>query len=227
MRFSIIIPVLNEEAIIESQLVHLVQQCANQDYELLLVDGGSTDRTMEIAQQYGLVLKAPRGRARQMNAGAAAANGDVLLFLHADTELPDSAFRVIEEALATPEVVAGAFRLCFNCDRLPYKMVAFMTNLRSQTFSVFTGDQAYFIRKASFQEVDGYPDQPLMEDLEIIARLRRFGTVLLVSQYVKTSARRHEKIGLLRSVLFMWYLRTLYKLGVSPGRLQIMYGNVR
>ena len=162
-----------------------------------------------------------------MNAGAAAANGDVLLFLHADTELPDSAFRVIEEALATPEVVAGAFRLCFNCDRLPYKLVAFMTNLRSQTFSVFTGDQAYFIRKASFQEVDGYPDQPLMEDLEIIARLRRSGTVLLVSQYVKTSARRHEKIGLLRSVLFMWYLRTLYKLGVSPGRLQIMYGNVR
>ena len=227
MRFSIIMPVLNEEAILASQLGRLIQQCDQQDYELLLVDGGSTDRTVEIAQQYGQVLKASRGRARQMNAGAAAASGDVLLFLHADTELPDNVFLVIEKALVRPEVVAGAFRLCFNCDRLPYKMVAFMTNLRSQTFSVFTGDQAYFMRKTSFQEVDGYPDQPLMEDLEIIVRLRRIGTVMLVPQYVRTSARRHEKTGLLKSVLFMWYLRTLYKFGVSPGRLQLMYGNVR
>lgn len=227
MRFSIIMPVLNEEAILESYLARLIQQCAHQDYELLLVDGGSTDRTVEIAQPYGQVLTAPRGRARQMNAGAAAASGDVLLFLHADTELPDCVFLAIEGALTSPDVVAGAFRLCFNCDRLPYKLVAFMTNLRSQTLTVFTGDQAYFIRSTGFQEVGGYPDQPLMEDLEIIARLRRIGTILLVPHYVKTSARRHEKIGLFRSVLFMWYLRTLYKFGVSPGRLHLMYGNVR
>ncbi len=227
MRFSIIMPILNEEAILASQLERLTQQCTQQDYELLLVDGGSTDRTVEIAHHYGHVLNAPRGRARQMNAGAAAASGDILLFLHADTELPDSVFLAIEEAFAAPEVVAGAFRLCFNCDHLSYRMVAFITNLRSQTFTVFTGDQAYFIRRTSFQAVEGYPDQPLMEDLEIIARLRRIGTVLLVPHYVKTSARRHEKIGLFRSVLFMWYLRTLYKFGVSPGRLQLMYGNVR
>jgi rSAM/selenodomain-associated transferase 2 len=227
MRLSIIIPVLNEEAIIETQLTRLVQQCARQDYELLVIDGGSTDRTVEIAQRYAQVINAPRGRARQMNTGAAAASGDVLLFLHADTELPNSVFLAIEEALAAPKVVAGAFRLCFNCERLPYRLVAFMTNLRSQTFTVFTGDQAYFIRAASFKAVEGYPDQPLMEDLEIIARLRRIGTILLVPHYVKTSARRHEKIGLFRSVLFMWYLRTLYKFGVSAGRLQLMYGNVR
>ena len=128
-----------------------------QDYELLVVDGGSTDRTVEIARHYAQIINAPRGRARQMNAGAAAASGDVLLFLHADTELPDNVFLVIEEALAAPEVVAGAFRLCFNCDRLPYKLVAFMTNLRSQTFTVFTGDQAYFIRKTSFQDGGGLP----------------------------------------------------------------------
>jgi rSAM/selenodomain-associated transferase 2 len=227
MRFSIIMPVLNEEAILDTQLTRLLQQCTHQDYELLLVDGGSTDRTVEIAQQYAQVINAPRGRARQMNAGASAATGDVLLFLHADTELPDCVFLAIEEALTSTKVVAGAFRLCFNCDHLPYKLVAFTTNLRSQTFNVFTGDQAYFIRKTSFQEVDGYPDQPLMEDLEIIARLRRIGTVLLLPHYIKTSARRHEKIGLFRSVLFMWYLRTLYRFGVSPGQLQLMYGNVR
>jgi rSAM/selenodomain-associated transferase 2 len=227
MRFSIIMPVLNEEAILDTQLTRLLQQCTHQDYELLLVDGGSTDRTVEIAQQYAQVINAPRGRARQMNAGASAATGDVLLFLHADTELPDCVFLAIEEALTSTKVVAGAFRLCFNCDHLPYKLVAVTTNLRSQTFNVFTGDQAYFIRKTSFQEVDGYPDQPLMEDLEIIARLRRIGTVLLLPHYIKTSARRHEKIGLFRSVLFMWYLRTLYRFGVSPGRLQLMYGNVR
>lgn len=227
MRFSIIMPILNEEAILTSQLERLTQQCAQQDYELLLVDGGSTDRTAEIARPYGHVLNTPCGRARQMNAGAAAASGDILLFLHADTELPDSVFLAIEEAFAAPEVVAGAFRLCFNCDHLSYRMVAFITNLRSQTFTVFTGDQAYFIRRTSFEAVEGYPDQPLMEDLEIIARLRRIGIVLLVPHYVKTSARRHEKIGLFRSVLFMWYLRTLYKFGVSPGRLQLMYGNVR
>ncbi len=162
-----------------------------------------------------------------MNAGALVASGDVLLFLHADTELLDNAFLAIEQALASPEVVAGAFRLCFNCERPLYRLVAFITNLRSQTFSVFTGDQAYFIRTSSFKAVGGYPDQPLMEDLEIIARLRKIGPVVLLPHYVKTSARRHEKIGLLRSVIFMWYLRTLYKFGVSPGRLQIMYGNVR
>jgi hypothetical protein len=162
-----------------------------------------------------------------MNAGAHEANGDVLLFLHADTELPDDAFLAIEQALASSEVVAGAFRLCFNCERPLYRLVAFMTNLRSQTFTVFTGDQAYFIRTSSFKAVGGYPDQALMEDLEIITRLRKSGSVVLLRHYVKTSARRHEKIGLLRSVIFMWYLRTLYRFGVSPGRLQIMYGNVR
>jgi rSAM/selenodomain-associated transferase 2 len=227
MRFSIIMPVLNEEAILEFQLTRLIRQCAHQDYELLLVDGGSSDRTVQVAQRYAQVLTAPRGRAQQMNAGAAAASGDVLLFLHADTELPDNAFLAIEQTLASPDVVAGAFRLCFNCERLPYKLVAFMTNLRSQTFTVFTGDQAYFIRAASFKAIGGYPDQPLMEDLEIITCLRKIGRVVLLQQYVKTSARRHENIGLLRSVIFMWYLRTLYKFGVSPGRLQIMYGNVR
>ncbi len=227
MRFSIIMPVLNEETTLETQLTHLTKLCASHDCELLIVDGGSCDRTVAIAEQYGRVLSAPRGRAMQMNAGAALASGDVFIFLHADTRLPTDALKAIERAFKSPQVVGGAFHLCFNCNRWPYRLVAFFTNLRSRLRTLFTGDQAYFIRATSFKAIGGYPEQLLMEDLEIISRLRTIGKVILLPQYVITSARRHEKIGLLRSVLWMWYLRTLYQLGVSPARLQRMYLDVR
>jgi rSAM/selenodomain-associated transferase 2 len=227
VRFSIIIPVLNEEAILEKQLGHLVCQCSHHDCELLIVDGGSADRTIEIAQRFGKVITSPRGRATQMNAGAAVATGEILLFLHADTLLPDDAFCAIEHALTAQEVVGGAFQICFNCNQWPYRLVALTTNLRSRLRNIFTGDQAYFVRSASFKSIGGFPDQPLMEDLEIIRRLRKIGKVVLLLQYVTTSARRHEKMGLVRSVLFMWYLRTLYRFGASPAKLQRKYVDVR
>jgi rSAM/selenodomain-associated transferase 2 len=227
MRFSIIVPVLNEEAVLDDQLAHLIVQCALFDCEVLIVDGGSTDNTINIAQRYGQVIHSARGRATQMNTGAWAARGEVFLFLHADTRLPDEAFSAIERSLASPEVVGGAFQLCFNCNQWPYRFVACITNLRSRLSTIFTGDQAYFIRATSFQAVGGYPNQALMEDLEIIARLRKLGKVSLLPFYVTTSARRHEKLGLLRSVLFMWYMRTLYRFGVSPTQLQRMYRDVR
>lgn len=227
MRFSIIMPVLNEEVILEPQLARLAQVCAPYPCELLIVDGGSRDDTVAIAQRYGRVIHAPRGRALQMNAGAAEATGDILLFLHADTSLPETAFDAIERALQLPKVVGGAFRVRFNRSEPAYRLVSFSTNLRSRLSHIFTGDQAYFIRAASFHQIGGYPDQPLMEDLEIIARLRRVGKVVLLREYVVTSARRHQKIGLLRSVLFMWYLRLLYRCGVSPARLQQMYIDIR
>ncbi len=227
MRFSIIVPVLNEATVLESYLAHLTKQCDDLDCELLVVDGGSSDSTVAIAERYGRVICSSRGRATQMNAGAAQADGDVLLFLHADTILPDDAFTAIELALSASNVVGGAFRLCFNCERWPYRLVAYTTNLRSRVRTLFTGDQAYFIRTTSFRAVGGYPDQPLMEDLEIIARLRKIGNVVLLPQYVTTSARRHEKMGLFRTVLFMWYLRTLYQCGVSASQLQQMYLDIR
>ncbi len=227
MRFSIIMPVLNEEAGLEKYLIPLAQQYVERGYELLIVDGGSTDNTVAIAEHYGRVIHSPKGRATQMNMGAKVAQGDVLLFLHADTLLPETAFTAIEQALASSNIVAGAFKLRFDCESLPYKLVAFSTNLRSCLSNIFTGDQAYFVRAESFRAVGGYPDQPLMEDLEIIARLRTIGNVVLLPQYVTTSARRHQKIGLLRSVLFMWYLRTLYTFGTSSSRLQQMYLDIR
>ncbi len=227
MRFSIIMPVLNEERVLPTQLAHLAGLCGPHDCELLIVDGGSSDQTVAIACEYGQVIHAPRGRAGQMNTGAAMASGDALLFLHADTWLPTDTFDAIERALANPGVVGGAFRLRFDCARWPYRLVAFSTNLRSRLRGSFTGDQAYFVRAQSFRAAGGYPELPLMEDLEIITRLRAIGKVVLVPAYVTTSARRHERVGLLSSVLLMWLLRTLYTFGVSPARLQRMYLDVR
>jgi rSAM/selenodomain-associated transferase 2 len=227
MRFSIIIPVLNEESVLEQQLTQLTHQCARHDCELLIVDGGSYDRTVVIAKRYGRVICSNRGRATQMNVGAAAASGDVLIFLHADTQLPDDAFLAIERALASPVVVGGAFCLRFDNNLWSYKLVACMANTRSRLRTLFTGDQAYFVRATSFQAIGGYPVQPLMEDREIIIQLQRIGKVVLLPHYVITSARRHQKIGLMRSVLFMGYLRILYRCGVSPARLHRMYTDVR
>ncbi len=227
MRFSIIIPVLNEEAVLERQLCQLARVCAPYDCELLIVDGGSVDATVAIAQRFGQVISSPRGRAAQMNRGAAVATGDILLFLHADSILPDDAFVAIERACAAPGVVGGAFRLCFNCHKLAYRLVAFVTNLRSRWRGIFTGDQAYFVRAESFRAIGGFADMALMEDLEIITRLRKIGKIILLPLYVTTSARRHEKNGLARTVLFMWYLRTLYRCGVSPEQLRRKYMDVR
>jgi rSAM/selenodomain-associated transferase 2 len=227
MRFSIIMPVLNEEAVLEQQLCQLARVRAPYDCELLIVDGGSVDQTVAIAQRFGRIISSPRGRATQMNKGAAVATGDIFIFLHADSMLPDDAFMAIERACAAPGVVGGAFRLCFNCSQLAYRLVAFITNLRSRWRGIFTGDQAYFVRAGSFRAIGGFPDMTLMEDVEIIKRLRKIGRLVLLSHYVTTSARRHMKVGLARSVLFMWYLRTLYRFGVSPEQLQRKYMDVR
>lgn len=227
MRFSIIIPVLNEEAVLDDTLTHLSEICAQHDCELLIVDGGSCDHTVAIAERFGRVITAALGRASQMNTGASAARGDVFIFLHADTQLPSDVFTAIEQTLAKPLVVGGAFKLCFNCELWSYRLVAFATNLRSRVQQIYTGDQTFFIRASSFHTIGGFPDQPLMEDIEIITRLRKLGRLVLLPQYVTTSARRHKKIGLFRSVLFMWYLRTLYRFGVSPANLQRMYIDIR
>jgi rSAM/selenodomain-associated transferase 2 len=227
MRFSIIMPVLNEETVLERHLCQLARVCAPDECELLIVDGGSEDATVAIVQRFGRVISAPRGRAAQMNRGAAVATGDILLFLHADSMLPDDTLSAIEHSCAAPGVVGGAFRLCFNCHKLAYRLVAYTTNLRSRWRGIFTGDQAYFVRAESFKAIGGFPDIALMEDVEIITRLRTIGKVVLLPLYVTTSARRHEQNGLARTVLFMWYLRTLYRLGVSPEQLQRKYLDVR
>jgi len=193
--------------------------------EVVLVDGGSTDATAAIAARSPRVclLASPRGRARQMNAGARAARGDVLLFLHADTLLPDGALAAVEAAVGDPGVVAGRFDIRFDNPRPVFRMIAWFMNERSRWSGISTGDQAIFVRREVFEALGGYPDMPLMEDVELSRRLKRRGRLAALRLRVTTSARKWEREGAIRTILLMWTLRLLYMAGVSPAGLHRWY----
>ena len=189
------------------------------------MDGGSTDATAAIAARFPQVrlLASPRGRARQMNAGARAARGDVLLFLHADTLLPDGALAAVEAAVGDPGVVAGRFDVRFDNPRPVFRMIAWFMNPRSRWSGISTGDQAIFVRREVFEALGGYPDMPLMEDVELCRRLKRRGRLAALRLRVTTSARKWEREGAVRTILLMWALRLLYMVGVPPARLHRWY----
>lgn len=225
MRISIIIPVLNEEKTIAGTLLAL--QRLKPD-ELILVDGGSSDGTGEICRKFGVELyPSPRGRARQMNFGAQRGTGDVLLFLHADTFLPSSAFDDIRSVLQDERVVGGRFDLQLDDASPMLRLVGFMISLRSRLSKVATGDQAIFVRRAIFAELGGYPDIPLMEDVAFSRALKRRGTVACLRSRVITSARRWQREGIWSTILKMWALKSLYLAGISPVRLKRYYGDTR
>jgi len=227
-RVSIIMPTLNEAMSLPPLLTTLQRDFLQTgEAELIVADGGSLDGTAALAAAVGRVIAAPRGRARQMNAGAAAARGETLLFLHADTRLPPDALSVIAQALARPSVVGGAFRLGFDTPELRYRLVATSANLRSAFRHIYTGDQAYAVRRDAFERVGGFPDIALMEDLEIVRRLRRIGRFVLFPTAVTTSARRHKQTGLGRTLLVMGLIRTLYAFGAPPERLRQIYLDIR
>jgi rSAM/selenodomain-associated transferase 2 len=220
---SIIVPVLNEAAEIEAALQALAPLRAR-GCEVIVVDGGSDDRTVEFARPLATrTINAPRGRARQMNAGAAAASGDVLLFLHADTRLPDDTDRLISNALARSRRAWGRFDVRFAGGALP--LVALMMNLRSRLTGIATGDQAVFVTRAAFEAAGGFPEIALMEDIALSARLKRLSRPVCLSGRVMTSARRWQKHGALRTVLLMWRLRLAYYFGAQPDALARAYGN--
>jgi rSAM/selenodomain-associated transferase 2 len=190
-----------------------------------VVDGGSRDGTGDVVTgRPGVrLLVAPRGRARQMNAGARQAGGDVLLFLHADTWLPDGAPVAIAAALADPGAVGGRFDVRFDSGRRVLGLVAGLMNARSRATGICTGDQAIFVRRADFEAVGGYPDIPLMEDIELCRRLKRRGRLTALRARVTTSARKWEREGPLRTIGLMWVLRLLHFCGVAPARLHRWY----
>jgi rSAM/selenodomain-associated transferase 2 len=225
MKISVIVPVLNEETTIAATLDALT---ALAPYEVIVVDGGSTDRTREIAARSGAqVLSAERGRAKQMNRGAARASGEVLLFLHADSRLPDSAFSDIATALNDPRCLGGRFDVELEGSHRLLKLIGALINHRSRATKVGTGDQAIFLRREIFLRMGGYPDIPLMEDIALCRALKRMGAVACLRSRVITSARRWENDGVWRTIVRMWTLKLLYLAGVSPARLKQFYADTR
>jgi rSAM/selenodomain-associated transferase 2 len=221
MKLSIVMPVLNEAAGIEAALAALAPLRAR-GVEVIVVDGGSPDGTAELARPLAdRVLTAARGRAAQMNAGAAVATGDVLLFLHADTQLPDHADRLVLDGLARSGKAWGRFDVGFDSG---LGFVAFMMNWRSRLTGIATGDQVLFVTRAAFERASGFPLIALMEDVALSAKLKRLGKPLALHARVTTSARRWRQHGVMRTILLMWQLRLAFFFGADPAKLARTYG---
>ncbi|MCP9440398.1 MAG: TIGR04283 family arsenosugar biosynthesis glycosyltransferase [Nitrospira sp.] len=230
MIVSVIIPTLHERDLLTKTILHTAELGFD---EIVVVDGGSTDGTMALAKACcaGLtgahVITAPRGRARQMNEGAKVSRGEGLLFLHADTLLPPNAKALITSALADSGIAGGRFDVRFDSSSPWGRMISTLMNIRSRWTGIATGDQAIFVRRSVFDQLGGFADIPLMEDIEFSRRLKRTGRIAALRQTVTTSFRRWETQGPLKTIVLMWTLRLLYWLGVSPHRLSDFYAVIR
>lgn len=230
LAISIIMPVLNEASSICATLAYLqalrIGQVGSEriSSEVILVDGGSSDATLALSTPLvDRQIHSARGRANQMNAGAAVARGEVLLFLHADTRLPADALGLITRGLAKSNKTWGRFDVHIEGQPRMLRVVAAMMNLRSRLSSIATGDQAIFIRRSEFVAVGGFPPLALMEDIELSTRLRRRSRPLCLRQKVSTSGRRWISHGVWRTILLMWRLRWLYWRGVPAEQLKKEY----
>ena len=219
--FSIIIPALNEAASIQGCLLAL--QPLRDHAEIIVVDGGSRDNTIELATPYAdKILSSEQGRARQMNQGAKQATGDILLFLHADTELPEHALSLITQQL-TPEKPWGRFDIQLRGESVMFTIIAFMMNWRSRLTGIATGDQVLFVSRATFNAVGGYPDISLMEDIALSSALKKISSPVCLTAKVNSSARRWQQYGIYKMILLMWGLRLRYWLGQDPHYLAELY----
>lgn len=250
VKIAVIIPTLNEEQALPATLTHAARLGFD---EVLVVDGGSNDRTLEIVRSFGSasrgerregrgssfssspvplamcprLLAAAAGRAKQMNTGAAHTAADALVFLHADTQLPPNAWEAIKAALAEPACVGGRFDLRFERDAGWAWLIARLISLRSRLSGIATGDQALFVRRSIFDQLGGFADIPLMEDVDFTRRLKRLGRTAALRETVTTSFRRWEQCGALRTICLMWALRFLYWIGIHPDRLHRFYIAIR
>ena len=230
MRLAVVVPVLNEAATIEGALQRLAP-LRSRGARLIVVDGGSDDDTAARAALLAdRVLAAPRGRASQMNAGAQdalAREADVLLFLHADTRLPEDADRIVARALADGAHSWGRFDVRLDADGWPLRLIETLMNWRSRATGIATGDQAIFATRAAFNRLGGFAPLPLMEDVEFCSRARRLTRPAALRSRVLTSARRWQRHGLWRTVALMWWLRLSYFFGADPAALARRYRDAR
>jgi len=223
MMLSIIIPVLNEAASIDQFLQELTT-INDSNVEIIVVDGGSSDQTESLVAKHNVMLvNSPRGRARQMNAGAIMASGDVLLFAHSDTKFSSVTEQLIAIRSANQVNSWGFFKVKLSGQHWMYRIIELMMNIRSQNTGVATGDQCIFVNSELFKKLEGYKDIPLMEDVELSKRLRSISRPCIIKDVVTTSSRRWEKNGILPTILLMWRLRFLFFIGVSPSQLAKEY----
>jgi rSAM/selenodomain-associated transferase 2 len=221
---SIIVPTLDEEDAVAATLAAL-DPLRRRGAEVIVVDGGSHDRTIQEARRLcDEVILASRGRAAQMNAGAAAAHGKVLLFLHADTRLPEGADHLVIDGLGDGTHAWGRFDVRIAGRHLLFPLIAAMMNLRSRLTGIATGDQAMFVTASAFTAVGGFPDIPLMEDIVLSRRLKGLGRPLCLRARALTSGRRWQKHGVMRTIVTMWQLRLAFYLGAAPEELAERYG---
>jgi rSAM/selenodomain-associated transferase 2 len=219
---SIIIPVLNEEAIIEATLNRFKDDL---NLEVIVVDGGSRDNTVSIANRLGVkVIKTTSsGRANQMNAGAEVASSKILLFLHADTRLPVNYLKTIEDTLSKPQVIGGAFQLAIEGEAKSLRLIEIMVNIRSRYFGLPYGDQALFIYQSIFKSVGGFANLPIMEDFELVQRLKSRGKIAIAPADVITSSRRWQKLGVWQTTLINQLIIIGYYLKIPPYKLNKFY----
>ncbi|HHT9112645.1 MAG: TIGR04283 family arsenosugar biosynthesis glycosyltransferase [Planctomycetes bacterium] len=223
MKISVVIPTLNEEFHIEKTLQSVTRQ--EGDYEIYVVDGGSADNTVAIAKRYACVINSKRGRAVQMNAGAKLCMGDILLFLHADTLLPDNAFREIRKRMQDDTVVGGSFYIAFDADNFILRGVSFITRFNFRLFHF--GDQGIFVRRDVFRKLRGYKEMPIMEDYDFYKRLREEGKVILIRMPVISSARRFIRKGVLRQLLINKFVVLAYWAGLDIQTIKRFYDDMR
>ncbi len=222
---SVILPVLREEAIINDALDRLDSAAGEYPRETIVVDGDPGGTTTRAITRRGVItLVSPRGRARQMNYGATNARGTILLFLHADTSLPDGAFDRIRTAMALPGIAGGAFRLAFDSGHFWLRATAVMAHLRTRLTRVPFGDQGIFLRADLFRDLGGYRELPLMEDVDLMKRLRkRRGEIIILPEKIITSSRKWFRDGLYYTTLRNWTLQALFAMGVPPEKLVRYY----
>jgi len=223
--FSVIIPVFNEASVINHAVEHVHHIGAGFDFEIIVVDGDAEGRTIKTLKHTGAqTITSRKGRGRQMNAGAARAQGDILIFLHTDTKLPGDAFTDISDTIHQRNHDAGAFNLGIESDRFAYRLIEKMVSIRSGITKIPYGDQAIFVKKDVFTQLGGFQEIPLMEDVEFMRRLKKSGfSICVLPKKVKTSPRRWEDEGIFYCTMRNWLLISLYLAGVRPEKLVRFY----